>query len=146
LGASSAEIDQQRRETRSELDQTLGVLEHRAAAGARRYGLMAAGVAVGLIAVAAGVLVYRQRRQRTLVKQLHEVLFETVRDLPDEVTSRLRRRLPIKVVVTSRANEEGAASRWAGMAQKMAPAVVGPAAGAIFSRLRRTPPDVVASE
>jgi hypothetical protein len=78
LGASSAEIDQQIRETRSELDQTLGVLEQRAASGARRYGLVAAGVAVGLLA-AAGVIVYRKRRQRAYAKRLHEVLFETVR-------------------------------------------------------------------
>ena len=95
MGASSAEIDQEIRDTRSELDGKLGVLERRAASGARRYGRYAAGVAVGILAVGIGVVIYRRRRDRALVKQLYEALFETIRDLPQEVNSRLKEKLPI---------------------------------------------------
>src|SRR6266850_5559505 len=114
MGASSAEIDQEIKETRRELDQKLEVLEKRAASGARMYGRIAAGVAAGVVLVAVGVVLYRRRRKRTVVKQLHQVLFQKVRDLPDDVTSRLRRRLPIKIVVTDKAHEESGSKAWAG--------------------------------
>ena len=141
MGASSAEIDQEIRQTRGELDQTFGVLERRAATGARRYGRIAAGVAVGVAAIVVGVVVYRRRRQKNVVKQLHSVLFDSVRDLPEEVTSRLKKKLPIKVVITDRAHEEGAGNSWVGLAGKIAPTLVGSAAGAVMSRLRATPSD-----
>jgi hypothetical protein len=135
MGASSDQIDQQIRETRGELNQRLEVLELRAASGARRYGRVAAGVAVGILAVAVGVIAYRRHRRQTAVKQLHDMLFESVRDLPNDRASRLKRRLPIKVVVTDRAHEEATPSLWAGIAGKVAPAVAGSAAGAIMSRV-----------
>jgi hypothetical protein len=146
MGASSAEIDQEIRDTRSELDQTLGVLERRAASGARTYGRVAAGVAAGLLAVVVGVVVYRRRRQKNVARQLHRVLFESVRDLPEEVTSKLRKRLPIKIVITDRAEEDSAGNVWTGLAGKIAPSVVGSATGAVMSRLRRSPTDHAATE
>jgi hypothetical protein len=136
MGASSAEIDQEIRETRRELDQKLEVLERRAASGARTYGRIAAGVAAGVIVVAVGVVLYRRRRKRAVVKQLHQVLFQKVRDLPDDVTSRLRRRLPIKIVVTDKAHEESGSKAWAGIAEKVAPTVIGSATGALLARFR----------
>ena len=146
MGASSAEIDQEIRETRSELDQKLDVLERRAKASARVYGRVAAGVAVGVLAVAIGVVIYRRRRDRAFAKQLHHVLFESVRDLPEKVTSRLKYKLPIKVVVTDNAHEESASNAWVSIAQKIAPTVVGSAAGAVVARLRGNPPAATASE
>jgi hypothetical protein len=147
MGASSDQIDREIRETRSQLDQKLGILERRAASGARRYGRVVAGVAVGILAVTIGAIAYRRRRRQAAVKQLRDLLFESVRDLPDEVTSRLKRRLPIKVVVTDGAHEESAPSAWTGIARKVAPAVAGSATGAVVSRLvRRTPPNVPESE
>jgi hypothetical protein len=146
MGASSAEIDQEIRDTRSELDQTLGVLERRAASGARTYGRVAAAVAAGLLAVVVGVVVYRRRRQKNVARQLHRVLFESVRDLPEEVTSKLRKRLPIKIVITDRAEEDSAGNVWTGLAGKIAPSVVGSATGAVMSRLRRSPTDHAATE
>jgi len=147
MGASSDQINEEITETRSQLDQTLGILERRAALGARRYGRIAAGAAVGILAVVIGAIAYRRRRQRAAVKQVRDVLFESVRDLPDEVTSRLKRRLPIKVMVTDGAHEESATSAWAGIARKVAPAVAGSATGAVMSRLvRRTPPNVPVAE
>jgi hypothetical protein len=146
MGASSAEIDQEIKDTRGELDQTLSVLERRASTGMRRYGLIAAGVAVGVSAVVVGVVVYRRSRQKNVVRQLHRVLFESVRDLPDEVTSKLKKKLPIKVVITDRADEQSAGNAWAGLAGKIAPTLVGSATAAVMSRLRGTPSDATTTE
>ncbi len=146
MGASSAEIDQEIADTRRELDQTLGALERRAASRARAFGRVAAGVAVGVAAVAIGVVLYRRRRQRSVFKQLHHALFESVRDLPDEVTSKLKKKLPIKVVITDRDDDAGGGSAWSGIAGKIAPTLVGSATGAVMARLRGTPEEVVKAE
>ncbi len=95
MGALSAEIDQEIRETRGELDEKLGILERRAASGARVYGRVAAGVAVGVLAVVLGLVIYRRRRDRKVVNQLHEALIDA-RDLPADMISRPKARLPIK--------------------------------------------------
>ena len=146
MGASSAEIDQEIRQTREELDQKLGILEQRAASGARTYGRVAAGVAVGILAVAIGVVVYRRRRRRATVKQLHKSLFKAVRDLPDGAKARLKEKLPIKIVVTDKDHEGGKSNPWASLAEKIAPTVVGSATGAILARMRGTPSGSTASE
>ena len=146
MGASSAEIDKEIRETREALDQKLAILERRAASGARTYGRIAAVVAVGVLAVAVGVVVYRRRRRRVTVQQLHKSLFKAVRDLPDEAKARLKAKLPIKIVITDKDHEEGTSNPWANLAQKIAPTVVGSATGAILARMRGTPPDSTASE
>ena len=146
MGASSTEIGEEIRETREELDQKLGILERRAASGARTYGRVAAGVAVGVLAVAIGVVVYRRRRRRTTVKQLHRSLFKAVRDLPGGAKARLKEKLPIKIVVTDKDHEEGKSNPWAGLAEKIAPTVVGSATGAILARMRGTPSDSTLSE
>ena len=140
MGASSVEIERQIRETRGRLDEELRVLEQRAAASARRFGRVAAGVGVGLGAVVVGVMVYRRYRQRERVKGLHRALLQSFRDLPEELTSRLKRRLPLKVVVTDRAQEESASGAWAGVARKVAPTIVGSAAAAIASRIANRAP------
>ena len=131
MGASSAEIDQEIREARGELDRQLTVLERRAASGLRRYGLMAAGLAVGVLAVAAGVVLYRRRR-RTPVTRLRRMV-RSARRLPE----RARERLPIRVVVTDRAGDERSPGTLASIAQKVAPAVAGSATGAVLARFGR---------
>lgn len=141
MGASSAEIDQEIADTRRELDQTLGALERRAAMRAKAFGRIAAGVAVGVAAVAIGVVVYHRSRQRNGAKQLHHALVDAIRDLPEEVTARLKKRLPIKVVVTDRADEERSPSAWTSIAGKLALTLVGSATGAVMSRLRGSPAD-----
>ena len=131
MGASSAEIDQEIREARGELDRQLTVLERRAASGLRRYGLMAAGLAVGVLAVTAGVVLYRRRR-RTPVTRLRRMV-RSARRLPE----RARERLPIRVVVTDRAGDERSPGTLASIAQKVAPAVAGSATGAVLARFGR---------
>jgi hypothetical protein len=146
MGASSAEIDQEIRAARGELDETLQVLERRAARGARVYGRIAAGVAVGVAVVVVGVVVYRRRRQKRVVNQLHRVLSD-VRDLPDELTSRLKRKLPIRVVIANRDDDAGdGGNAWTAIASKVAPTLVGSATGAVMARLRGTPHEVAAAE
>lgn len=134
MGASSVEIEREIRETRDRLDEELNVLEQRAASNARRFARVAVGVGVGVGAVIVGVMVYRRYRKRQTVNGLQDVL-SSVRGLPDELTSRLKRRLPLKVVVTDGAQEDSGSHAWAGVARKVAPAVAGSAAAAIASRV-----------
>jgi len=52
------------------------------------------------------------------------VLFESVRELPEEMASKLKKRLPIKVVITDRDDDGGEGSEgsaWNGIAAKIAP-------------------------
>jgi hypothetical protein len=146
MGASSAEIDQEIRDARGELDETLGVLERRAARGAQVYGRIFAGVAVGVAVVVVGVLVYRRRQQSNVVKRFRDVVFESVRDLPDEMTSKLKKKLPIKVVITDKDDEAGGGNAWSGIVAKIAPTLVGSATGAVMARLRGTPDKAAAAE
>ena len=146
MGASSAEIDQEIKAAREELDETLGVLERRAARGARVYGRVAAGVVVGVAVVVVGVMVYRRRQQKTVVNRLHHVVFQSLRDLPEEMTSKLKKKLPIKVVITDKDDEGGGGSAWSGFAAKIAPTLIGSATGAVMARLRGRPDEVVAAE
>jgi hypothetical protein len=146
MGASSAEIDEEIKEARGELGKTLGVLESRAARGARVYGRVVAGAVLGAAVVVAGVIIYRRRQQKKLGKRLHQVLFESVRELPEEMTSKLKKRLPIKVVITDQADDGGEGSAWNGIAAKIAPTLVGSATGAVMARLRRTPDEATPAE
>jgi hypothetical protein len=145
MGASSAEIDQEIRDARGELGETLEVLEHRAAAGARLYGRVAAGVAVGVAVVVIGVLVYRRRRERSVFRRLQEVL-GSVRDLPDGVSSKLKKKLPIKVVIADRDDDGSGVAAWRAIAGKVAPTLVGSATGAVMARLRGTPDEAVTAD
>jgi hypothetical protein len=156
MGPSSNEdeIERRIREVDSQLDEELEVSEKEPASSARRYWRVAAVAGVGLAAVVIVTFVYRRRRKRVLVEHLREVLFDSVRDLPgevsarlDEVGSRLKEHFPAEVVVTARRHEESAANALAGIARKAAPAVVGSAVGALVSRLvRGTPPDTAAPD
>jgi hypothetical protein len=145
MGASSAEIDQEIRETRGELEKKLDILERRAGSSARVYGRVAAGVAVGALAVVLGIVIYRRHRDGKLVNRLHDALVD-MRDLPADVILRLKDQLPIKVVVTDKAHDQSAPNAWVTLAQKIAPALVGSAAGAVASRMRGTQSDTIASE
>jgi hypothetical protein len=144
MGASADEIDRQIKETREHMDENLGVLEQRAASSAMLYGRIAA-VVLGVAAVAgAGVLIYRRMRRPSRREQLQSMVLEllkdlpdTLRDLPGEVGSRLKKPLPsIKVVV----NGEGEAREpgtFEGIVRKVTPAVVTTASGALIDRLTR---------
>jgi hypothetical protein len=146
MGASSAEIDQEIKDTRGELEKDIEVLERRAARGARVYGLIAAGVALGVGAAVVGVLVYRRRRQKSVAKQLHHVLFDSLRDLPESLKDKLKKNLPVTIVIGERADETNGGNPWSAIAAKIAPTLVGSAAGAVMARLRGTSGEGVAAE
>jgi hypothetical protein len=144
MGASTDEIGRQINETRDHIDENLGVLERRAASNAMRYGRVAA-VVLGVVAVAgAGVLIYRrvnrpsrrERLQGMLIEALKE-LPDTLRDLPDEVTARLKKPLPsIQVGVNGKeaSKEPGTVES---IVRKVAPAVFTTASGALIDRFVR---------
>ena len=144
MGTSADEIDRQIRETREHIDENLGVLEQRAASNAVRYGMIAA-VVIGFVAVAgAGVLIYRRMNRPTRTEQLRSMLVEALKDLPDsvrelpaEVSTRLKKSLPsIKVVVNGdEADEPGTLER---IVRRVAPAVVGTASSAVIEHLVRS--------
>jgi hypothetical protein len=144
MGASADEIDRQISETREHIDENLGVLEKRAASNAMRYGRLAA-IVLGVVTVAgAGVLIYRRMNRPSKREQLQSMLVEALRDLPDslrdlpkEVTSRLKKPLPsIKVVVNGdeAVREPGTIET---LVRKVAPAVVGTASTALIERFTR---------
>ena len=144
MGTSEDEIDRQIKEAREHIDENLGVLEERAASNAVRFAKVAA-VIVGVVAVAgAGVLIYRRMNRPTRTEQIRSMLVEALRDLPDslrelpdEVSTRLKRSLPtIKVVVNGEeAGEPGTLER---IVRRVAPAVVGSASTAVMQRFTRS--------
>jgi hypothetical protein len=83
MGASADEIARQIKETREHIDENLGVLEHRAASNAVRYGKIAS-VVVGVVALAgAGLLIYRRMNRPARNEQLRSIVIEALKDLPD---------------------------------------------------------------
>jgi hypothetical protein len=144
MGAAADEIDRQIRETREHMDENLGTLERRAASNATRYGKIAA-VVLGVAVVAgSGVLIYRRMQRPSRTEQVRSMVLEVLKDLPDalrdlpaEVTARLKKPLPsIKVEV----NGEGDAREsrtFEGIVRKVAPAVVTTASSALIDRIAR---------
>jgi hypothetical protein len=145
MGASADEIDRQINETRDQIDQNLGVLEKRAASNAMRYGRIAA-VVVGVVTVAgAAVLIYRRMNRPSRRDQLQSMLLEalrdlpgSLRDLPDEVTSRLKKPLPSFKVVVNGEEAGKEPGRLESVVRKVAPAVVGTASTALIERFTRS--------
>jgi hypothetical protein len=145
MGASADEIERQIKETREQIDEDLGVLEHRALSSALRYGKIAA-VIVGVVAVAGvGVLIYRRVHRPTRPDQLRSLLIEafkdlpgSLHDLPDEISARLKKPLPsIKVAVNADEPEES--STLERIVRRVAPALVGTASTAVIKRFTQSP-------
>jgi hypothetical protein len=101
MGPSKDEIDLQMKQAREHAHENLGDLEQPAASNAVSYVKIAA-VIVGVAVVAgAGVLIYRRMNRRTRTEQLRNMVAAALRDLPgslrelpDEVSTRLKRTLP----------------------------------------------------
>jgi hypothetical protein len=143
MGSSSDEIDRQIRETREHIDENLGLLEERATTDAVRYGRIVA-IAFGVAVIAgAGILIYRRVTRPSRLERLHSRLIDTLRelpgslrDMPEEVVSRLKKPLPsIQLVINGR--DEASPGTFEGIVRKVAPAVVGTATSAVMGRLGR---------
>jgi hypothetical protein len=133
---SPHEIDRQIIETRDDIEQDFGSLEHQAASDARPYGRIAV-ISVAVLALAgAGYLVYRRVRRPTLATRLRTRFLDPIRDMPPELQSRLKEQIPrVKLVVTQK--EDAALSRLESMARRVTPAVVGSATTAVLEHLTR---------
>lgn len=133
MGASAREIEQQIKDTRQRMDQNLSVLEDRAASSAVRYGTIAV-VVVGAAALAvAGVLIYRRVRRRTLKARLQALSPETLRELADELTSRMKKPLPtVRVTVSEKGVEPGTLQS---IVRRVAPALVATASTSLVKRI-----------
>jgi hypothetical protein len=87
------EIDRQIDETPDDVDQNLDILEQRES-DARLYGRIAA-ISLAVLALAgAGYLVYRRVKRPSLAKRLRLKVLDSMRDLPTELPSRLKERIP----------------------------------------------------
>ena len=140
MGASSAEIDQQIKETRQHLDENLDLLERRAVSGAKRMARIGAAVGVGLAATAGVVLVvYALKRRRSVAARLRDVVPGSIRDLPRGLSKKLRRRPAVKVVITGD-KQSGDSPAWRSIAQKVATTFAVSAATAVSSRILRPRP------
>ena len=52
------------------------------------------------------------------------------------MTSKLKKKLPIKVTITNKDDDGGGGNAWTSIAAKIAPTLVGSATGAVMARLR----------
>lgn len=137
MGDSSAEIDQQIKETRQHLEANLGVLESRTVSGARRAVRIAALVGIGLAATAGvALVVYAVRRRRSVAARLHDVVPGSIRDLPRGLSKKLKRPRAVKVVIADDAQSSDSRA-WRAIAEKVATTLAMSAATAISSRILR---------
>jgi hypothetical protein len=144
MGAEADEIDSQIRKTREHMDENLATLERRAASNATRYGRIAA-VVLGVVAVAGtGVLIYRRIRRPSRTEQLRSIVAEVLQDLPDslrdlpgEVTTRLKKPLPSIKLVVGGEGDTREPGTFEGIIRKVTPAVVTTASSALIERFAR---------
>lgn len=136
------------KDARENIDETIDSPEERAGSGAVRYGRIAV-IALGAAALAgASFLVYRRVRRRSRTEHLQKTLVamlknvpESVRDVPHEVTSRLKNPFPSFKVVVNGSEETRDQGMLRSIVRKVAPAVAGTASAAVLDRLTRTPAD-----
>jgi cobalamin biosynthesis protein CobT len=134
MGASANEIDRQIKETRDRMDENLGVLEERASSNAMRYGKVAA-VVLGVIAAGgAAIVLYRRHRRPSMKNRLRAMSVESLRDLADEMATRLKRPLPsVRLTVNDQSAEEP--GMFESIVRKVAPAIVGTASTAVMEKV-----------
>ncbi|HVC75859.1 MAG TPA: hypothetical protein VND96_05010 [Candidatus Micrarchaeaceae archaeon] len=108
----------------------------------RCYGKVAAGLAVRVTAVFVGGVVYRRREQKSAAKQHHHVVFDSLRDLPDDLEAKLKKYLPLTVVIGEGQEGAGGGSAWQAIAGKSPRRL----SGRPMARLRETRDEVVAAE
>ncbi|TMF37701.1 MAG: hypothetical protein E6I27_08725 [Chloroflexi bacterium] len=138
MGASAREIERQIKETRERMDSNLTQLEGRAATNAVRYGRIAA-IGLGVLALAGvAFFIYRRTHRPTLRDRLDDLSVDNLRSLADELSVRLREKLPS---VTVRVNEktEHEPGTVEGILRKVAPALVGAAGSALIERVVSAP-------
>jgi hypothetical protein len=138
MGASTREIERQIKETRERMDDNLNDLEGRAASSAVRYGRVAAIVVAAIAIGGAGFLIYRRMHRPTLKDRLDGLSIESLRELAEELSGRLKERLPsVMVTVNDKSPREPGTVE--SIVRKIAPALVGTASTALLERVVRPP-------
>ena len=131
-------IDRQINETRDNLEESVEGFEQRAPSDARLYGRIALISVAVLVLAGAGYLVYRRAKRPTLATRLRTRFMDSLRDLPPELQSRLKKQIPrFKVVVSNKADE--GLGTLETMARRVTPAVVGGATTAVLEHFTRPP-------
>jgi hypothetical protein len=134
MGGRTDEIGRQIAETRDHVDENLTILEKRAAANARRIGIMvAAGVAAGVVIAGAAFLIYRQVRKPGISERLQDMMPDALSDLPETIRTKFKGR-PVKVVISNGEDKEAV---WESVLRKVAPAVATSVATAMTARVMR---------
>jgi hypothetical protein len=145
MGTSADQIDRRTKETRDHHDESLDALEQRTASNGARYGKIAA-LAVVVAAVAtAGVLIYRRVNRPTRSEQLRRLLVdalqdlpESLRGLPEQVATKLKKPVPSIKVVVNAEDESREPGTLETIARRIAPAMVGTASSALVRRFSRS--------
>jgi hypothetical protein len=87
----TSEIEKRVRDGYEDVDHLVGVLAKSVQSSDRNLRL-AAGVALASVAaLGLGVVVYRRRRRRTLTSRLHDALSRSMKDVPEELATQLKR-------------------------------------------------------
>ena len=77
---------------RQELEQRLAVVETKARMLAQRHGRLAAGLALGAVAVLGiGVMVYRRSQRKSVVRRMRSSIPDAAWDLPEELIAQLKK-------------------------------------------------------
>jgi hypothetical protein len=135
---SPDEIDRLTNETRDKGEDDFEGFEQRVPSDAQMYGRIAM-ISLAVVALAgAGYLVYRRVRRPTLARRLRTRVLDSIRDLPPELQSRLKKQIPrVKVVVANKADD--GLGTLETMARRVTPAVVGTATTAVLEHFTRPP-------
>lgn len=77
---------------RQELEQKLAVMENKARVLAKRHGRLAAGLALGAVAVfGIGLMVYRRGQKKSVVRRMRSSIPDGAWDLPEELIAQLKK-------------------------------------------------------
>jgi hypothetical protein len=134
MGASARDIERQIKETRERMDENLTRLEGNAASKARRYGMVAGGVAALALVAGIAFLIYRRTHRPTLRERLSDLSLDDLRAL----AHRWKEAAP---TVTLRLNEKESDEPGTveAIVREVAPALVGTAGSALLHRMITTP-------
>ncbi len=140
MGASAREIERQINETRERIDVNLDELESRATSKAVRYGKIAAVLAGVVAAGGLAYVVYRRMRKPTLKDRLDGLSVDSLRELAQDVSARMKEQLPS---VTVHVNEPAPSEpgMLESIVRKVGPAIVGTASTALLERVARSGED-----